>query len=135
MIQVCCAIIREMEGNILAAQRGPNMRHPNKWEFPGGKVEEGESLRDCIRREVMEELNLGIQVSMAYPPVVFAYPDLEIELFPFSCSIQSGSLQLREHRSVRWCSKRQLMTLDWAAADKLVVQQLAQTWGMKIPWT
>ena len=132
MIQVCCAIIQEMEGNYLAVQRGPNMRHPGKWEFPGGKVEPGETLRDCFRREIMEELILGIHVSRAYPSVIHHYPDLSIELHPFGCSIQSGSLQLHEHRAARWCDKRTLLQLDWAEADLLIIRQLADSWGLEL---
>lgn len=121
-ITVTCALI--VRGNtLMAAQRSSTMRHPLKWEFPGGKMEPGENAVDCIRREIAEELGIGIRVMEALPVVHHSYPDLELDLLPFVCAWESGQLLLREHAQVRWLLPYQLDEPDWAEADIAVVAQ------------
>jgi 8-oxo-dGTP diphosphatase len=117
MINVTCAII-EKDDKILCAQRSECMNLPLKWEFPGGKVENGETFESCIIREIEEELGLDISIIEALPPSIFQYPNAkEICLLPFICRIKTGKINLKEHKQIKWLSLSELKTLDWAAAD------------------
>jgi 8-oxo-dGTP diphosphatase len=117
MIHVTCAII-EKGNQILCAQRSERMPLPLKWEFPGGKVEAGEALEDCIVREIKEELGLQVLVKEKLPKSIFDYgAGKEICLYPFICHIHSGTISLKEHKQVVWLPVNELKELDWAAAD------------------
>lgn len=120
-IDVTCAII-EKNGQVLAAQRGPGMTMPFKWEFPGGKINPGETAQECIIREIKEELGIEIQIKTMLPQSSHAYPDLHIRLHPFVCRITRGDIQPTEHHAVQWTGHDQLPTLEWAEADVAVVQ-------------
>ena len=97
-VKVTCAII-EKAGKVLLAQRGPPMDLPNKWEFPGGKVRQGESPSVCLVREIKEELGIDITVKKALPPHRHSYDHISIELLPFICSVSGGSASIfREMR-------------------------------------
>jgi 8-oxo-dGTP diphosphatase len=115
-LQVACAII-ESNGKVLAVQRGERMNLPLKWEFPGGKIKQGESPEQCVVREVSEELNLNIAVGPPLPFVSHDYPDFSVTLYPFICAMVSGEITLREHKALLWVSPRELLSLDWVAAD------------------
>jgi 8-oxo-dGTP diphosphatase len=115
-IRVTCAVI-EREGRILAARRGGKMSRPLKWEFPGGKVEEGETPEACLVREIREELGVEVEVLRALSPSPYRYADKAILLLPFVCRIVGGSLTLLEHEAVRWGSPDELSGLDRAPAD------------------
>jgi 8-oxo-dGTP diphosphatase len=119
-ILVACAIIRQ-EGKILAVQRSELMNLPFKWEFPGGKINEGESPEQCVIREVSEELNLQIEVGQSLPSVNYDYPDFSVTLFPFICAIVSGEIILHEHKSMLWLSTHELWSLDWLAPDLEII--------------
>lgn len=121
MIQVTCAILVQDE-LVLAAQRSATMRLPLKWEFPGGKLETNESLEDCMRRELKEELGIEIELLTQGPGVFYPIADPEIELIPFVGRITSGVLNPIEHSELRWCSAEELSQLDWAEADIDVLQ-------------
>ena len=117
MIHVTCAII-EKDNQVLCAQRSALMPLPLKWEFPGGKVEAGEALEDCIVREIKEELGVEVSIKEKLPPSIFNYgADREICLYPFICHIISGAISLKEHKQVSWLTASELKNLDWAAAD------------------
>ena len=121
-IDVTCAII-EKNGKVMAAQRGPLMRMPFKWEFPGGKIEAGETPQQCILREITEEFGIEIEIKAALPPASHAYPDFQIQLHPFICKITEGAaITLSEHHAICWKTPEQLLTLDWADADIAVVK-------------
>ena len=120
-IDVTCAII-EKNGQVLAAQRGPGMTMPFKWEFPGGKINPGETAEDCIIREIKEELGVEIQIKTMLPPSSHAYPDLHIRLHPFICRIIHGRIESAEHHAVQWTGHDQLPALEWAEADVAVVK-------------
>ena len=96
MIEVCCAIILK-ESKILAVQREPESRHPWKWEFPGGKINAGESAEESIIREIEEELTVRIEVLNQLVPVEFDYGLKQIHLIPFFSKITSGEIKLTEH--------------------------------------
>ncbi len=119
-IQVACAII-ERDGLVLAARRSRSMRMPLKWEFPGGKIEPGESPEACLRRELMEEMALCVAAKRAMPCLTHEYPAFTVTLYPFVCEILSGEVTLNEHRAVAWLKPEELPALDWVEADRTLV--------------
>ncbi len=119
-LHVTCAVI-ERQGTVLAAQRGAAMSMPLKWEFPGGKIDPGESAEACLRRELFEELGLRVHICYALPLATHAYPVLTVTLHPFVCRIAYGEPILHEHAAIAWLVPGELHTLDWAAADLPVI--------------
>ena len=120
LMEVTCAVI--MEGNhILVAQRSEDMAHPLKWEFPGGKLREGEHPEGCIVREIREELGVEISVIQLLPTVRHTYSDQPLKLIPFVCRIREGTIRLSEHRAYRWVAREDLEEVDWLEADVEVV--------------
>lgn len=129
MIKVTCAIIEEENtARVLCAQRSEQMKLPLKWEFPGGKVEQGESLEACLIREIQEELGVKVEVVEKLPSNRHAYQgNKQIELFPFRCRIIGGQIQLKEHKQILWLKKEALFELDWAEADIPIVSNYMQS--------
>ena len=128
-IPVTCAVIW-FEGKILCAKRSATMSQPGLWEFPGGKVEQGELLEDCLTREILEELNISIRIVIAMSPSEFSYSsDKTIRLLPFLCTWESGLIQLIEHEEVRWLTKEELFSVNWAPADLPIAQELDRFWN------
>lgn len=127
-IPVTCAVIW-FEGKILCAKRSATMSQPGLWEFPGGKVEQGELPEDCLIREILEELNILIRIVIAMSPNEFSYShEKTIRLLPFLCTWESGLIQLLEHEEVRWLTKEELFSVTWAPADLPIVQELDRFW-------
>ena len=128
-IPVTCAVIW-LEEKILCAKRSATMSQPGLWEFPGGKVEQGELPEDCLFREILEELNISIRIVIAMSPSEFSYsPEKTIRLLPFLCTWESGLIQLFEHEEVRWLTKQELFSVNWAPADFPIVQELDRFWN------
>ena len=100
------------------------MSMPLKWEFPGGKIHVGETPEDCLRRELIEELGITARIGQALPPITHRYPDFTITLYPFFCAIESGDLIPQEHAELAWLRLEELPRLDWADADRPVVNSL-----------
>ena len=125
MLEVTCAIIFK-DNHVLIAQRSGNMKLPLKWEFPGGKVEPGESKVACLAREIKEELNLEIRIGKGLTGVMHHYPEFSLRLYPFICAYQGGKLNAVEHAQVKWEKIADLMAYDWAAADVPVVKELME---------
>jgi 8-oxo-dGTP diphosphatase len=123
IIDVTCAVIIR-EDRILAVQRSLRMSRPGKWEFPGGKIEKGETKEQCIKREIKEELDADIVVKEWLNPVIHHYPDISIRLLPCIAVISSGNIKLKEHSSFRWIQKNRPGMLNWAEADIGVLQQV-----------
>lgn len=121
-INVTCAII-ENEDRVLVVQRSAKMTLPLKWEFPGGKIEDGESEKECIVREIKEELNLDIRVLKKLNNSVFDYPNISIELIPFVAIQTNDEILLSEHIAYKYMSKNDLLNLDWAEADIPIVKE------------
>lgn len=127
MIDVCCALIVNEDGKVLVAQRSERMSLPLKMEFPGGKIESGESPEACLIREIKEELNVDIAVLSALGRHNHVYPDFAIRLIPFICKIISGTVELKEHVAYQWLIPDELPFCDWAAADIAVVNDYLST--------
>ena len=123
-IEVVAAIIHDDEGRIFATQRGYG-DFKDGWEFPGGKMEPGESPEDALKREIWEELETRIVVERLVKTVEWEYPKFFLKMHCFWCHIESGSLILKEHEAARWLSKDQLNTVAWLPADKDVVELIA----------
>lgn len=128
-IHVTCAII-ERDGLVLAAQRSAMMSLPLKWEFPGGKIDLGESPEECLRREIAEEMNILVAIGNSLPPSTHNYPAFSITLYPFVCSIESGQIALTEHSAITWLMPEQLREIDWAEADIPVVESYLDKAGV-----
>ena len=124
---VTAALIEE-EQRILIAQRGRGMRFGRQWEFHGGKVMQGESPEDCLRREIEEELNLKVRVEELFCTVHHQYPDFFIELMAFWCTIVGGSLELEEHEQVQWVTVPEMKEYDFVEADLDIIAALSNNW-------
>lgn len=125
-VPVVCAVITRGD-LILLARRPPGKRLGGSWEFPGGKVEHGESAEDALHRELREELGCAVCVIKALPPFVHAYPWGSIELIPFVCELTLDSTEPHphEHTAVVWARRELLATYDLAPADVPVLTLLA----------
>ncbi len=124
-IEVVAAIII-YENRILCVQRNYSKYDyiSYKYEFPGGKIEAGETKEDAIKREILEELNMDIIIQKEYITVHHDYPDFKISMYSFICSCVSNNLILSEHINFKWLSKQDLTILEWAEADIPIVTNL-----------
>ncbi|MBK9047877.1 MAG: (deoxy)nucleoside triphosphate pyrophosphohydrolase [Bacteroidetes bacterium] len=123
--EVVAAIIIN-NSKILCVQRGPSKYDyiSKKYEFPGGKMEAGETKEETIKREILEELKMVIEVQQEFLTVTHQYPDFSITMHSFMCSCENPNLTLTEHIDFKWLSKNELSHLDWAAADVPIVEKL-----------
>ena len=99
------------------------MTLPLKWEFPGGKIEAGESPEECLIRELKEELGVSVLVGIALSTATYCYPDFTVTLHPFICQLAGGIITPHEHNALKWTEPEQMPELDWAAADLPVVHE------------
>ena len=121
-LHVACAII-EQNGTALAAQRSAAMSLPLKWEFPGGKIESGETAEECLIRELREELGVSVFIGSALTPATHSYPDFTVTLYPYTCRLTGGTVTMYEHHALKWVEPHQMPGLDWAAADLPVIRE------------
>jgi 8-oxo-dGTP diphosphatase len=121
-LRVACGII-ERDGLTLVAQRSPAMSLPLKWEFPGGKLQSGESPEDCLHRELREELGIAVIVLERLTPTTHRYASFTVTLHPMRCAIASGKPTAHEHAAVAWVDPGRLGSLDWAEADLPVIEE------------
>lgn len=118
-IEVVAAVI-EKGGKILVTQRGYG-EFKDKWEFPGGKTEPGETPEEALRREIMEELATEIEVGSRLCTVEYDYEKFHLIMHCYMCSITGGSPTLLEHEAARWITRSELDGMDWLPADILVL--------------
>lgn len=122
-IEVVAAIIRDAEGRIFATQRGYGAMKDG-WEFPGGKMEAGETPEQALRREIKEELDTLIAVEDLLTTVEWDYPDFHLTMHCYWCHVDSGPLTLKEHEAARWLTIDQIDTVDWLPADMEVIKEI-----------
>lgn len=123
-IKVVAAIIQK-ENKILATKRGYG-EFINMWEFPGGKIESGETKEQALVHEIKEELNIEINVDKFAIDIEYQYPNFYLFMSCFMCSIKEGSIELLEHNDGKWITKEELNTLNWLPADIDAVNYLSE---------
>ena len=128
-IEVVAAIILR-ERRIFATQRGYG-EWKDWWEFPGGKIEPGESPEDALKREIREELATEIEVDELLTTVEYDYPKFHLMMHCYLCTIISGDLSLLEHEDARWLALDELDCVKWLPADKDVIEKLSTTFAMQ----
>ena len=123
-IRVVAAVIRD--GNrIFATQKGYG-NYKGWWEFPGGKIEEGETPQQALVREIREELDTEIEVGELISHVVYDYPEFHMDMKCYWCTVVSGSLVLKEAEDARWLTKEELFSVKWLPADKDVLEKISR---------
>lgn len=126
MLHVVCAVVENEKGEFLLCQRPDGKSQAGLWEFPGGKIETGESEQAALKREIIEELGCQLLVGEALDSVVHAYGDFTIKLIPYRCKLVNGqSPQALEHQAVEWVALQDFKHFPLAPADVPIVDQLS----------
>ena len=128
-IRVVAAVIKSINENgepiIFATQRGYG-DYKGWWEFPGGKIEPGETPQGALKREIMEELNTEISVGELIDTVEYDYPTFHLSMDCFWCEIVKGDLVLKEHEAAKWVTSSELNSVDWLPADITLVKEIRE---------
>ena len=123
-VRVVAAVIRK-DNKIFATQRGYG-EFKDGWEFPGGKIEAGETPEQALAREIKEELDTDINVGDLIDTIEYDYPNFHLSMDCFWCEILQGKLELKEHESARWLSKEKLYSIDWLPADVGLIEKIKE---------
>lgn len=123
-IRVVAAIIFA-QGKVFATQRGYG-EFKDGWEFPGGKIEPGETPEEAIKREIKEELDTEIEVVKFLDTVEYDYPKFHLSMDCFICKVISGDLVLKEHEAAKWLKKENLDSVDWLPADQGLIEKIKE---------
>lgn len=127
-IKVVASVIKSKnekgEPIIFATQRGYG-DFKGGWEFPGGKIEEGETPQDALKREIMEELDTEIEIGELIDTIEYDYPTFHLSMDCFWCEIMKGDLVLKEHEAARWLDKENLYSVEWLPADMSLIERIA----------
>jgi len=126
-VSVAAAVIAA-EGRVFATQRGYGP-WKDGWEFPGGKIEPGETQEQALVREIREELDAEISVGEKLAQVEYDYPEFHLSMGCYICALLSGRLTLKEHEAARWLSLNELDAVDWLPADRAAVEALKRAYG------
>ena len=126
-VRVAAAVIRN-GGRIFTTQRGYG-EFKDGWEFPGGKIEPGETPQEALAREIREELNADITVGQLIETVEYDYPNFHLSMDCFWCRLNSQELVLREHEDARWLTADELYSVDWLPADIGIIGKIKQVLG------
>ena len=130
-IRVAAALIFH-EGRLFAARRGYGAWR-DYWEFPGGKIEPGETPEEALAREIREELDTGVTVLAPAGSVEYDYPDFHLSMQCFRCEITAGEPKLLEHEAARWLRREDLYSVEWLPADLLLLPGIEQNWPSGSP--
>ena len=123
-IKVVAAVIRK-DNEVLATQRGYG-NYKDWWEFPGGKIEEGEWPEEALVREIREELDIDIEVTSFLKTVEYEYPEFHLSMACYWCRIREGRLKLLEHEAARWLPLNDLRQVNWLPADLLLIDAIEE---------
>ena len=121
------AAVMIRDGKIFATERGYG-DYKDWWEFPGGKIEESESPRDAVSREIEEELGVSIGVGDRIYVVEYDYPDFHLHMEAFACTITGGEIELREHENALWLDMESIDSVKWLPADEEMIEYLKDNW-------
>ncbi|MNI54448.1 CTP pyrophosphohydrolase [compost metagenome] len=124
MIEVAAAIIHNKEGKLLIARRKPGKAQAGLWEFPGGKLEPGEDVPQCLRRELLEEMNIEIRPDEAYGCHEYDYGSVQIRLIAWRAEYLGGEIVLNDHDAYSWTEPSGLVKFGFAPADLPFVERL-----------
>lgn len=124
MINVVAAVIKDDNGKILITQRNLKKSQWGLWEFPGGKIEQGETREEAIIREIKEELTIDIKVDSYFDEKVFNYPEKDINLIALECKKINGDIKLLEHEDYKWVNSSELENFEFAPAAIFIVEKL-----------
>ena len=128
-VRVVAAAIKAENGKgqpiIFATQRGYGDLKGG-WEFPGGKIEEGETPQEALKREIMEELDTEISVGDLIDTIEYDYPTFHLSMDCFWCQIVKGDLVLKEHEAAKWLSKDELDSVEWLPADVTLIEKMRE---------
>ncbi len=122
-IKVVAAVIRDGD-TIFATQRGYG-EYKDWWEFPGGKIEEGETPQEALKREILEELNTEIEVGELITTVEYDYPEFHLSMQCFWSNVLNGKLELKEHEAAKWLKIDELNSVKWLPADLELIGMIA----------
>ena len=122
-VRVVAAVIKDND-KIFATQRGYG-DFKGGWEFPGGKIEKGETPQEALKREIMEELDTEIEVGELIDTIEYDYPDFHLSMGCYWCSVVCGDLVLKEHEAARWLGKDELMDVEWLPADTKLIDEIS----------
>lgn len=129
IIKVVAAVIKSLNDKgqtiILSTQRGYG-EFKDSWEFPGGKIENGETPQEALKREIMEELDTQIEVGTLIDTIEYDYSDFHLSMDCFWCEIVSGNLVLKEHENAKWLTKEQLQDVEWLPADIKLIENIRE---------
>ena len=124
-IEVVAAIIFDTQGRIFATQRGYG-EWKDWWEFPGGKIEPGETPQQALKREIREELDADIEVGSLLQTIDYDYPSFHLTMHCFKCRLANGHLTLLEHEAAKWLIPSTLHSVRWLPADEEIIQGLSK---------
>ena len=124
-IEVVAAIICDDNNRVFATQRGYG-DYKDWWEFPGGKMEAGETPEEALRREIMEELTTAISVDEFLCTVEYPYPDFHLTMHCYWCHVESGLLELKEHEAAKWLAKDEMESVEWLPADWQIIELIKE---------
>ena len=132
-VKVVAAIIKAVNENgetiIFATQRGYG-DFKGGWEFPGGKIESGETPQEALKREIIEELDTEVSVGELMDTVEYDYPQFHLSMDCFWCQIVRGNLVLKEHEAARWLTKDELNNVEWLPADSTLIEKIRNLLSM-----
>jgi 8-oxo-dGTP diphosphatase len=121
------AAVMIRDGKIFVTERGYG-DYKDWWEFPGGKIEENESPRDAVSREIGEELGVSIEVGDRIYVIEYDYPDFHLHMEAFACTLSGGEIELREHENALWLDRDSIDSVRWLPADEEMIGYLRDNW-------
>ena len=126
LITTVAGVIKNEKGEVLCTLRdqGKYEYVSLKWEFPGGKVEEGETQQQTLARELQEELEIEVEIGDFFYQVEHDYPDFHLSMAVYECKLISSELKMNVHKGIKWLQPKDMMELDWAAADIPVAEKV-----------